>query len=877
MAFGLDLGNLLVHLRADDSQYNKVMRGAISVMHSGVAQLEKYAKRAALAVGASMIASAKVFASFEEQMKFVSTMLDENTMKYMPGFSRAVREMAVQFGEGTDTISRGLYNVLSASIPANKALEVLAFSLKAAKAGMTDTATTTYAITGILNAYSLSADKAEYVSDLLFASVKRGQTTFAELAPSIGRVTSIAASAGVALEEVTAALSTITRAGISTDQAITFLRSSLIALQGKGEDNIQMAADLGLTLSTQSLRTNQLSGMIEQLSKLEDEQINKIFTDIRSRQALIALLANQKGFIYDLNVMMKSAGMTQEAYNKMTGSLTLSMKQFWQVLKYVGVEIGSRLNPGIQQLSRWFVRNKEVVADWAIAFTDRIIFVKDVLFDWLRLMRTNFSQEFQNVLKVMIEVLKVTGKVFIDLAMRIGKGMGKALKAGILGDELNSNELFSRVNKLYKESGGKRVKAPGSDARFYTGPMLAVEDTELWDKLTAEVIAKHEGRFAESVFSGFSDAVVNYFAEFSVAAVEGTGEVGNLVDKHLGILKMKDINRQWLFYWNNMKTGVQPFVDAAKGVKEHFKTLLGFGNSIVKTTEEIAEEVDKASGVLTKMNMSVQSMLNALDFELAMLGKTSEERERAVSLSKFQMAVQEMISEEVLKTVEGQIRYNELMDTYIAKLDLIAERVRIINEETNKALEGWDAVGNSIEVWANSAMNWGKNLGDVLVDSFDRAADSFASMLMQEEVDWKAFGRMFIKELIAMIIKLQAAVVLKAILGNSPYFGTSGANSNAGVDVPQSIMTGDRYAGNGYADGGIAWTPQLATVGEKEPELITPFSKLKSLMGKTPQPNINIKAIFVRDETEAQLEVMRSPAGEKIIVQKVARNRRSLG
>jgi len=215
-----------------------------------------------------------------------------------------------------------------------------------------------------------------------------------------------------------------------------------------------------------------------------------------------------------------------------------------------------------------------------------------------------------------------------------------------------------------------------------------------------------------------------------------------------------------------------------------------------------------------------------------------------------------------------------LMDTYIAKLDLIAERVRIINEETNKALEGWDAVGNSIEVWANSAMNWGKNLGDVLVDSFDRAADAFASMLMQEEVDWKAFGRMFIKELIAMIIKMQMAAVLKAILGGGPAMATSGQTPMYSAG---DVWNAENASVTPYAEGGIAWTPQLAKVGEKEPELITPFSKLKSLMGKTPQPNINIKAIFVRDETEAQLEVMRSPAGEKIIVQKVARNRRSLG
>src|SRR4051794_21712989 len=32
----------------------------------------------------------------------------------------------------------------------------------------------------------------------------------------------------------------------------------------------------------------------------------------------------------------------------------------------------------------------------------------------------------------------------------------------------------------------------------------------------------------------------------------------------------------------------------------------------------------------------------------------------------------------------------------------------------------------------------------------------------------------------------------------------------------------------GYATGGIAWTPQLAMVAEREPELITPLSQLSA-------------------------------------------------
>jgi TP901 family phage tail tape measure protein len=114
--------------------------------------------------------------------------------------------MSIQFGEGTGTLAKGLYDILSASIPAEKALYVLSVSAKAARAGLTDTGVAADAITTILNAYGLSAEKAGDVSDWLFSVVKKGKLTFAELAPSIGMVATTASSAGVDLNELGAAL-----------------------------------------------------------------------------------------------------------------------------------------------------------------------------------------------------------------------------------------------------------------------------------------------------------------------------------------------------------------------------------------------------------------------------------------------------------------------------------------------------------------------------------------------------------------------------------------------------------------------------------------------------------------------------------------------
>ena len=123
------------------------------------------AKRVLMAGGAIAGASVKAFASFEKQMAFVSTMLDDQAMKLMPAYTKAMKNMAMEFGEGTATITRGLYEILSASVAPEKALEVLRVSMKAAAAGMTTTSVAADAIPTVLNSYQLEAKYAGAVSD----------------------------------------------------------------------------------------------------------------------------------------------------------------------------------------------------------------------------------------------------------------------------------------------------------------------------------------------------------------------------------------------------------------------------------------------------------------------------------------------------------------------------------------------------------------------------------------------------------------------------------------------------------------------------------------------------------------------------------------
>lgn len=547
MAFGLDLGDLLVHLRADASQYESTMKRAVGTMTRTVSRLgeigARWTKRAGVALGAYAALSVKAFGSFQEQMTFVSTMLNEHTMKLLPSYGRAIQRMAIEFGEGTATLAQGLYNVLSASIPAEQAINTLTVAVKAAQAGMTDTATATYAITGILNAYGMTANEAERVSDILFATVKRGQTTFAQLAPSVGRVTAIAAEAGVQFEQVAAALATITRGGISTEEAVTGLRQAIITLQGRTEDAVKIAREHGIELSVQAVRSKQLGGMVRELANLSSEVRKEMFKEVRARVALNVLIENQAGLMEDLKLAVEATGLTQEAYDKMTATLNHTFRTFWQTIKVTSVEIGSHLAPTVDRATKamreWLSEHQ---VDVARAFVRTLkalaIGIEKIALETIKV--SMYWKEFVLILKQ----VHLTIEEVLDSVSNLDE-----IIAWIIGDYSRTSKVVipgirAEIEKLKKETEDLAVAYIGAErkvgaffdtlTRGFDKTLSELERGELQAELKAlsEAVDKFAGagpgKLPEKATEG-ADRMVRDYRE----AAEGVKNSISLIDRAL--------------------------------------------------------------------------------------------------------------------------------------------------------------------------------------------------------------------------------------------------------------------------------------------------------------------------------------------------------
>jgi TP901 family phage tail tape measure protein len=360
-------GAAYVELSVNNSALVRGLKAAQRRLKGFSASVTAVGKRMMLMSGMMampFVGGVKVYADFEQQMANVSTMLSEPE-KHMPGFRDSIRDMSVEFGEGTESLAKGLYDILSASVPAEQALDVLATSARAAKAGLTDTGVAADAITTILNAYGLEAERAADVSDWLFTIVKRGKTTFAELAPSIGMVATTASTAGVSMDEMGAALATMTRNGVKTDNAVTALNAIISSFLKPTSEAAEYARSLGFEMSSATLESEGLVGVFKRIGQLPPDAIAKLFPNVRALRGVLPALRNMQGFGDDLAAMGGRAGATGEAYGKMTKTLTHSFNQLKQaglsVLSVIGEALAEPVGKAAKAITRYAKMVRELI------------------------------------------------------------------------------------------------------------------------------------------------------------------------------------------------------------------------------------------------------------------------------------------------------------------------------------------------------------------------------------------------------------------------------------------------------------------------------------------------------------------------------------
>lgn len=209
----------------------------------------------------------------------------------------SVQDLAIDIGKGTDDMADGLYQVVSAFGDTSDSVAILENAAKTGAAGLATTTDALNLLATVTKGYgdeSLTAQKK--VSDLAFQTVNLGQTTFPELAASMGKVVPLASALGVSQEELFAQMATLTGVTGTASEVTTQLRATYQAILSPTKEMASSITDVTWTLAEQGkLVKNDFSDAWRAARQRMFEASDKVL-ELKKRAAeLEQQMANESG------------------------------------------------------------------------------------------------------------------------------------------------------------------------------------------------------------------------------------------------------------------------------------------------------------------------------------------------------------------------------------------------------------------------------------------------------------------------------------------------------------------------------------------------------------------------------------------------------
>ena len=334
-----ELSNLVVRITADGSQaigvLGNVSANIATLASSNVALSNKMSavgtmagtvgrtmtKTFGVATIAGLTASAKAAGQLNKELANIGTL--SVPTERLKEFKGEIQDIAIKTGKSTSDISDGTYQVVSAFGDAADTMEKVEINAKAAKAGLATTTDSINLTSAVTKAYGdTSAQAVQHVADLAFKTVELGQTTFPELASSMGQVTSQSKVLGVSQEELFSVFATLTGVTGSAAEVSTQLKAVYTALE-KPSDNMQKTIEkLGYSSGYTMINTLGLAGTIEALTKAtngSDEELLSLFNNQLALPAILALTGAQADtFTQKLEKMKNASGAATKAFEVQT-------------------------------------------------------------------------------------------------------------------------------------------------------------------------------------------------------------------------------------------------------------------------------------------------------------------------------------------------------------------------------------------------------------------------------------------------------------------------------------------------------------------------------------------------------------------------------
>lgn len=238
------------------------------------------------AFGISAIESA---AQFETVMMrvYTSSNISKDGLAQM---SQSVLDLSTTVGYAATDLGTAMKYVVSSGFDGADAVNVLRIAAQGAQVGVGNLGDTAKSLSTIMYDLHMPASDATKAMEALMASVRIGQVELGQLSTSMANVMPVAVSAGLGLNEIAAAMATMTAQGTPAVNAGTQLRMTIMQLERPTQSAAKAMQNFGLDANDVSTKLGErgLSGTLQLLTGAIDTQLGTALSGMDAQLSQMA-------------------------------------------------------------------------------------------------------------------------------------------------------------------------------------------------------------------------------------------------------------------------------------------------------------------------------------------------------------------------------------------------------------------------------------------------------------------------------------------------------------------------------------------------------------------------------------------------------------
>jgi len=336
------------------------LEAAVSLLKTGWAALNKVAGAFKVPIDAAV--------SYERLFGQIKTLSDEVGAET----EEALLGLASRVPQTVEDILTAGYQAVSGGVDVDILPAFLESASDLARTGNTDLTTTVDLMTTALNSYKARGLEAADATDILVRTVQRGKTDITQLSSSLGNAASVAASAHIPFAELNAAIAAHTKSGPGgTAEASRNIRALLDIIRNPPTRTAQAFDEIGFQYGVAALKAKGLRGVLVDLEKAVEANDVDMGALIKSTQASAALLAltgtNAEAFAEDLDAVTNSSGAAAKALGKVNGDAKGLIDSLGATVDALMVELGQEALPilkeGLTEIIGFISENKDVLIE----------------------------------------------------------------------------------------------------------------------------------------------------------------------------------------------------------------------------------------------------------------------------------------------------------------------------------------------------------------------------------------------------------------------------------------------------------------------------------------------------------------------------------